>query len=145
MYKNEIIKLENEIKILNINIDLFYSNKTQKQNKNKIKEMFTEINLKKTTIEETKFKSENIDINDDDIFEEDWINLLKFYSCIKKLKSPYKDEFEKIKHLRNEKILDLLDKLDNESKRMINYLSDKSTDYPAQYWSKLSIKDFYIL
>jgi hypothetical protein len=112
-----------------------------KQNKKIIQGIYIVINMKNTTISETKSKVENLVINDDDIIEEDWIKLLEAYSCIKNLKSPYKEEFEKVKHVRNEKMLSLLYKLNKESNRMLCYLHDK-TDYPTQYWSEVSISDF---
>ncbi len=144
--QNEIIKLKNEIELSKTNIHLLIKNK-QKE-KNKRKEIHNEINLKKEIIKETEYeleKIEKMDVNDNDIIEEDWLNMFKFYSCIEKLKTPYKDKFEKIKHLRNEKILDLLDKINNESRRMMTYMNDKKTEYPTKYWSNLCIEDFNIL
>ncbi len=106
--------------------------------------MYIKINMKNTTIREIKDKVENLVINDEDIIEEDWVKLLDSYACIKNLRSPFKDEFEKVKHVRNEKMLSLLYKLNKESNKMLCYLNDK-TDYPTQYCSEVRISDFYIL
>ena len=63
---------------------------------------------------------------------------------IKKLSNNYKQAYNLVKHLRNEKLLILLDKISYESKRFHTYLNDRTIEYPPAYWSSLTLHDFQI-
>jgi hypothetical protein len=102
-----------------------------------------------------KRSNENINFNENEmnnhqdlITEEDWLKLLVYYEdfYIKNLKNEYIQAYNKIKHLRNEHFLNLLNKISNESKNMKNYINNnnKSLEHHTNYWSKLTIKDFDI-
>lgn len=80
------------------------------------------------------------------IIEDDWLKLLNHYERwhIKKLSNNYKQAYNLVKHLRNEKLLILLDKISYESKRFHTYLNDRTIEYPPAYWSSLTLRDFQI-
>lgn len=104
---------------------------------------------KKFLAEESRIEHEK-KCNDNDIseliIEDDWLELLRFYeNDIKHLRVNYKNAFDKVKHLRNKKILILLNKISDESVRFKNYLNDKTVEYPSSYSSRLSLRDFEIL
>lgn len=85
-------------------------------------------------------------INEELIIEDDWLNLLNYYekNYIKDLLNDYKKAYYSVKHLQNEKLLILLDKISDESCRFWKYLNDKTIEYPSKYWSKLTMRDFQI-
>ncbi len=81
------------------------------------------------------------------IIEDDWLKLLNFYEqrYIKDLLNDYKKAYNLVKHLRNEKLLILLDKISDESTRFREYLDDRTIEYPLVYWwSNLTLRDFQI-
>ena len=83
-------------------------------------------------------------INEELIIEDDWLKLLNYYeqNYIKDLRNDYKKAYCSVKHLQNQKLLILLDKISNESYRFHSYLNDKTAEYP--YWSQLTLCDFQI-
>ena len=83
-------------------------------------------------------------INEELIIEDDWLKLLNYYeqNYIENLLNDYKKAYYSVKHLQNEKLLILLDKISDESHRFRSYLNDKTSEYP--YWSQLTLHDFQI-
>lgn len=83
-------------------------------------------------------------IDEELIIENDWLELLNYYeqNYINDLLNDYKKAYYLVKHLRNEKLLMLLDKISDESHRFRRYLNCKTAEYP--YWSRLTLRDFQI-
>jgi len=134
--KNQINTLEVKINNLSSRVDKFNVIKINQE----IKVYKAEIELKNNSITNV------FDISDNLITNEDWNNLIDYYwtNYIIKMKPIYKNEFEKIKHIHSSNMLELLDKISNESKRMHNYLDNNKIDMKSNYWTNLKIQDFHI-
>lgn len=143
------------IKTIEMNIDELYSDINElfkdkiinkKIKKEQIAILNLQIKLHKNNIESIK---NNINENNIQIIDEDYDALLnseQIKDMLNHLKPEYKTAFDKIKHVKNENMIKLLDKLNTEKKEMLNFLNDK-TDYgdvTQLYYGKLYLKDFDI-
>jgi hypothetical protein len=115
--------------------------KYNKKNKSENEKLKKEIHSQEDFIKNIQYDILNYDM----VTEEDWCELLKYYEnmYIKNLKSEYKIAYDKIKHLRNDNFLMLLDKISEESKNMRQFMNSRN-DYSTQYWGSLYLRDFQI-
>lgn len=128
---NDNIKLNNEIELCF---------KQYKPNRKYIKDLYKKFR-------ENNDKLENINLFDFNNFviEDDWIKLITYYenNYVVNLLPLYKVLFNNIKHLRNDKFLELLSKIHDEKIKMNEFLNNKK-EHETFYFSKLTEKDFYI-
>ncbi len=147
-YVTNIKTIEMNIDELHNNINELFKNKiiNKKIKKEQIAILNLRIKLHKNNIE---FIKNNINENNIQIIDEDYDALLnseQIKDMLNHLKPEYEVAFDKIKHVKNENMIKLLDKLNTEKNEMLNFLNDK-TDYgdvTQLYYGKLYLKDFDI-